>query len=876
MRFPTKIFLSIVAMLTPAAASPDLTDPQWPTAAVPINASEAVVEAFWDPEIAAETRWRFTPIADTGNPTSQHPIIRRWDCIEIGWDTSTSINGVSIERPFNLPLLDYERLVFRLNLSPDCLAKLSVKIDGRWQSSEPPASGDYSAIEVVQAISGRQLEGVRLDITSSKPGPQTMKLRWVMLQKPGATWAAPKIDFEKFLVAPTSPPQPGLGLLFGPAEMNQMRELYLGPLFDQVRAADHKLVESHRTVDPLSHLRPFLLYGSEFMRKRDQPYRRDVDGLLLAMHGLLTRDEDALIRAAQHAIVLAHMDHWADGFMDRFPGSNWTHAGFAPNVGSIHASLLLDWCWDVLTPEGRELIRESIRTKGLPYIKPHLSAMANQGVRFHKGLILGKIASDTTHHPSLKEDIAEDISRMDTKLTPLIREDGTFAEELGYGLGTTTSTLLTYHVAARYLGKPLSAVVNPRIIGGLNFALLQQESLPSPLAAFAAGPLNEDRMAALCVPSQILEASGFSATEMAVFGLDWLWAPKLHATINPHALSPFSIHREGGWIFAGSDQTGSLRLGFESGLWGDEGHNYKHKNALTVSANGMPLLLSRQHVAYADKRYESTAATTAYNTFAPGGRNQEVTLPRITREQIHGPGSAPPSPRGSELLAAADLGRTVVLVADTASAWTDNVEQCKRRVILLRPGVILIEDTALLATPETGVQIWNSLFPWQSTGSDQATITTTQTELKLQVITPAMPSVRLHENSVHRIKNPLSIIPVHAASVTLPAAKQHRVITLITNHPLGATPPSIKHLGPDPAAPIGLQVRQGETIWTFYFAAAELAQTLDLQTDGTWGFITSVSGETTEVGVFSATHLAWQDQTTTGDGFLSLTIVEEP
>lgn len=870
MHFLKRSFLFVIATIAPAIATPDITDPAWPTTAVPINATEAIIEAFWDPEIAAEKRWDLTPLTDAKKTASLPAYSRRWDCVEIGWDTTESIKGTRIERTFNLPLLDYERLVLRLNLSPDCVATLSAKIDGQWQYLETPTPGAFSAVEVVQAISGTTLEGVRIELSSTKPGAQTARLRWLMLQKPGTPWVAPSIDFKKFVIAPSATPEPGLGLLFGTDELDRMRELYLSPLFDQVRTVDTKLVESQMSFDSLSNLRPFLLYGRESIRFRDQRYRRDIDGILLAMHGLLTRDEASLVRAAEYAIVLAHMDHWADGFMDRFPGSNWTHSGFAPNVGTILSSHLLDWCWDALTPEGRELIREAIRTKGLPYLEEQRSAMANQGVRFHKGLILGKIACDTAQDPDLKNEIATDLARMNAQLTPLIRDDGTFAEELGYGLSTLASTLGTYQAAAKYLGLELTDVVNPRVIDGLNFALLQKQTLSAPLAAFAAGPLQEERMTSLCAPSSILDASEFSSREMAVFGLDWLWAPEFLDTRNSPALPPFSVHPEGGWVFAGSAQPETLRIGFESGFWEEEGHNYKRKNALTLSSHGETLLLTRHHVAYADKRHHSTAATTAYNTFAPGGRNQEPVLAKASLNQSLQPTFNAATPRGAELLTTADLGRTVVLEADATSAWSQNIEQCHRRVIFLRPGVVLVEDSSLLSTPETGVQTWNSLFAWETTATDQATIITEKSVLELQVITPSAQPVRVHKNSVHRNRIPATIVPVHAATITLPANTEHRLITLLSTRSIDAPAPSIKLLGKDPTAPTGLCVQQGETTWTLYFSAQGLAQVRDLETDGTWGFVTTEAGNPIEIGVFSATLLKWRDQHISGNGFLSL------
>jgi hypothetical protein len=694
-----------------------------------------------------------------------------------------------------------------------------------------------------------------------------------MLQKPGTPWSPPAIDFGKFIVETPAIPQPGLELLFDPLELDRMRDLYLSPPFDKVRAGDTQLVSERMAVNPLANLRPFLLYGRESIRAREQHYRRDIDGLLLAMHGLLTRDETTLTQAAKYAIVLAHMDHWADGFMDRFPGSNWTHSGFAPNVGTLLSSLLLDWCWDVLTPAGRDLIREAIKTKGLPYVEEQRAAVANQGVRFHKGLILGKIACDTSHDPHLKTEIAADLARMNAQLTPLIRADGTFAEELGYGLSTLASTLVTYQAAARYLDRELIEVVHPRIIDGLNFALLQQQTLSAPLAAFATGPLQAERLASLCAPSSIIDASGFTSREMTVFGLDWLWAPAFPAHPHSPPLPAFSVHPQGGWVFAGSEPAAAPRLGFESGFWDEEGHNYKRKNALTLSVSGDPLLLTRHHVAYADKRHPLTTATTAYNTFAPGGRNQEPTLARasLNRGLIESIDAS--SARGGELTTTADLGHTVIIESDTTTAWSHNVSSCLRRVLLLRPGLILVEDTARLDSPETGVQTWNSLFPWTTEASPGATLHAPVAPLDLEIILPGDATLHLHKNSVHRQRQPRAILPVHAATVTLPAASSHRLITLLSVPGRADSPPVIEKIPGDASSPTGLRIQQGDTSWIVAFTPAALAASTGADTDGSWGIVTLAAGQPVEAAVFAARRLTWEGQSIERDepGVLFLT-----
>ena len=59
--------------------------------------------------------------------------------------------------------------------------------------------------------------------------------------------------------------------------------------------------------------------------------------------------------------------------------------------------------------------------------------MANQGVRFTKGLILGSIAvAESRSDSALREKIKGLISKMNAKLDTVARPDGTFSEGMGY------------------------------------------------------------------------------------------------------------------------------------------------------------------------------------------------------------------------------------------------------------------------------------------------------------------------------------------------------------------------------------------------------------------------------------------------------------
>jgi hypothetical protein len=90
----------------------------------------------------------------------------------------------------------------------------------------------------------------------------------------------------------------------------------------------------------------YSLYApSQYGRVAEEDIDITNDGLILALVGLVTQNEDYMRQAARHTMLLTHMEEWSEGFVDRFSADPWYHAGFGPNTATIRASLLLDWTW---------------------------------------------------------------------------------------------------------------------------------------------------------------------------------------------------------------------------------------------------------------------------------------------------------------------------------------------------------------------------------------------------------------------------------------------------------------------------------------------------------------------------------------------------
>jgi len=520
----------------------------WPEQPIGVSPVEGVIECFWLKHLHSLRRWK----------SQEGEFSTSLDATFLKFMATNECVTASMTRSYDMNLGDYKRLIVRLTPGESVRTTVTAVVDGQAQTIVNDAAGSHRVLELAGPIQGKRLTRLTLRFTAKEPGECKVQLRWVMLDKPGTRWKPPDNPFKGMIVKqPVKRFEPGLGIVFGADELHRMRKVLKSPVYKATWQGDLEYAARQYRIDPISLLRPYSLYvPSRYGRKSDELIPTSQDGIMLALVGLLTENEDYLRHAAQHAIVLAHIEHWAEGFVSRFPGYPWNHSGFAPNTATIKAALLLDWTWHYLTPQGRALIRKAIQEKGLARVWHSRGAMANQGVRFNKGLILGKLAlADSFDDPDLGQYIQGCIDRINPKLQAIVRSDGSFSEGFDYGSSTLTSALISYQAASRCLRRPIKELASPRMLPAMRHVLLSKGELNPVLAAFCAGPLGDKTFQSQCVPAGLLYShdrhdhpspktwpwwpSTINRTEYCAFGLHLLWASRFLHQPEPPRLPPF-------------------------------------------------------------------------------------------------------------------------------------------------------------------------------------------------------------------------------------------------------------------------------------------------------------------------------------------------
>ncbi len=756
----------------------DKASPAWPAAPVPINRSEAVIEVFWDETFAADRRWTPSQHGADGPYWRSH----HGHGNELCW---SGTNSIELTRSYELSVRGYSRLSLTIRLDADTRVSLYATVDGSEHAVVEDRPGCNRKHEYDGPLTGDRLERVRITLRAVTDGERDAWFRWLLVGRDAPAWEPPPDPFAGMVATgPLAACEPGLGLLLDADDLERLRQIRATPPYASAVAEDADRAAVQSELDPEATLRQHWLYSPDrFGRDADELVDMANDGMALAIEGLLTGNAGYLRQAARYAVAMAHMQHWSEGFTDRFPDSAWRHNAFAPNVATIKASLLLDLAWHALTPDGRELIRRAIRDKGLPYIEPYVArghrlVSMNQGVRFMKGAILGTLA--TAADPSgeaTRAAVADYIDRLSAGMMDQTRADGTYVEGNTYGLGTLGSAFASYHAAARCLGVPARELVFERALACLRFSRDIDQTITPVAAAFAAGVLGDEGFRDQCVPSSAL-ADVFGQRNWAEFGLlglDAIWVTAERTEALPPPRQAMSAYRDGGWVFLRNTDPRRPEVTLESGLWDPRGHTWKRKNALAVSGWGGPLLLHRHHVAYLDSRYEHTARTAAYNTLTPDGRSQD-----------EGRAGA-----GARLLLAADAGVCAAAESDAASAWESGVEQALRRLLLIRPDLLIVDDTAVFGDEEPAVLSWHSLTPWRVDGRSCAARTAAGASVRVTTFARDRHEgfeLKAGQDAVHRTASGEQV-PAWRAGFTTPAGRRQRLLSVVQTAPPGAPLP---------------------------------------------------------------------------------------
>ncbi|MGN0999809.1 MAG: hypothetical protein ACI4PO_09675 [Faecousia sp.] len=449
---------------------------------IEINEAEAILEPFFDGGTSDHDD--FDPRYRVLDEYSVKPLNGAVVKVEQGWafasirvdKTVKDCPILRMERSCQVNIHDYDTFIVFGSIPTGMSFDLTARIDGKTVTLGSRIDGVGSSQEYNMPLSGTHLTGLNLTFYADREGIEG-ELTWFGAAHSGrlARMLAKKNQYSAdwpgyFVENPPTEPQPGIGLLFGPEDLPQLREKLSKPPFRDIYAEKKKQAREAMSICPEEYIGRFVPYfDRRWSRSRDQAWAPDrnwntsyVYSVMenLAFVGLVENDIPMLRMACRHAFSVANCEYWCESPMGVLPGATWHHRSFTENGCCTLISYVLDWCSDLMTPFAKHVLRDALAMKGLPQIESDFRRFEyirkmNQGIVFSEGRIFAQMAL-LPRYPRYAEDLERSERDLIEMIGNYVQADGGTPEGPGYWMFTFHECIPAFYALARYHKKPFT------------------------------------------------------------------------------------------------------------------------------------------------------------------------------------------------------------------------------------------------------------------------------------------------------------------------------------------------------------------------------------------------------------------------------------
>lgn len=337
---------------------------------VPVNVAEAVIDPLWNPKLSEADAWSVT-----GSAKGIHAR-QNWCNWVVEWGGAASAASagaageaaVRLEREFGVPVGAWERLLVSLQLPVGARLRLTAATDAGPRTRTTDPAGERREEAALELEGAARLDRLILEILPGDAGAAVGHLNWVGLQSPARLEAerarhrgrAAMVD--RLLVDRAYEPafRPAHDLLLDAAQLEALRERHpqgLGAL------------EDPPAPEPMIGAYVNFWSDTRYCRVRDEARPLVSQAVPIALDGLLRRDPERLRLAARYALSIALCEHWDDGFVTCFPGSDWEHRSFVPSLCTFDVAAVLELAGEMFNEAGRSFLRRALAERGLGNIR---------------------------------------------------------------------------------------------------------------------------------------------------------------------------------------------------------------------------------------------------------------------------------------------------------------------------------------------------------------------------------------------------------------------------------------------------------------------------------------------------------------------------
>ena len=444
-----------------------------------INAAEAIICPFWDPELRELDHW-------TVDPGELHGLLVRqfWCWTSFEWQRPPDDGpALRMHRGLDVDCTGYDALIVSLIAPPDSVLEVTLGTDRGELNYKAPPAGTLKTERRIDLDGAYHLRRIVVEISEGDSGIRSGWFNWIGLQDTAAVplyerrWRCYDAEWADYIKPPDYTPafEPSLGIVATREEIEQVRTGHTAYLQNHGASPITKMADSVRGTNPEESIGEYVGFFSATRMTSDTRYNRERDhdkmlvtsGLKAATAGIILKDAGLMRLSARYAMSLAMCANWEDGMVNRFPGSNFDTRCFVQSLCLHDIAMILDLAGDLFTDLGRGYLLRRLSEEGLATVtyntwKYEYLFHCNQLAWFSPGRMLASLVVERTwpravpHTDICYRDLVES---MESSILP----DGGYVEGPNYFQCVGRDANLAFYYYARGRNLDFGSIV-PEIV----------------------------------------------------------------------------------------------------------------------------------------------------------------------------------------------------------------------------------------------------------------------------------------------------------------------------------------------------------------------------------------------------------------------------
>lgn len=450
----------------------------------PINAAEAIIEVFWDPEISGLKNWEIVDGQSYGLNVSQN-----WCWVTAEWALKPDTGpALSMSKSCEVDCSDYDKLIISAVIPYKGTLRIIADTDKGRLENEFVRQSEKTRFkekkEYIFDLEGSEyLKTLTIEFDAVNKGFDAIYLNWIGLQNSNLLSNVIKqySSFSEHWVGLLKPEsfepkyEPTYGFLINARELEELRVVHKKMIEESGQTNFTKVAERSKSISPEAMINRFANNNdSRYCRDRDLPRQFTPTGVNVALAGLIMKDKELMRLGARYALSIAACEYWDSGFICYYPLGVFEQRPFVQSLSAHDVALLLDLVGEMFTDAGQKFIRRKLGEHALGsinfnYWKWDYIYKCNQAAWFSPARLLSYLVLEQSW-PRIKPYTELAYNDLVENINSTILIDGGYPEGSTYFRCIGRDAGLAFYYYARARGKEFEEVVPQRMKLTDNFA----------------------------------------------------------------------------------------------------------------------------------------------------------------------------------------------------------------------------------------------------------------------------------------------------------------------------------------------------------------------------------------------------------------------